>query len=210
MKIEVPAFGAGEPIPDELCFCNPGGPGEGPVRMAPNRNPLVRWSGVPEGTRSFALIVVDVDAPARKDDANQEGRTIPRDFPRQDFYHWVLVDVPTSVTEIGAGDACDGITARGKMPGRRSYGLEGRNDYTDWFAGDADMEGTYGGYDGPCPPWNDERVHSYHFRIYALDVESLGLAGAFGGADAKRALEGHVLGQAEQVGTYTLNRSLRS
>jgi phosphatidylethanolamine-binding protein (PEBP) family uncharacterized protein len=39
-----------------------------------------------------------------------------------------------------------------------------------WFAGDNDMRGDYYGYDGPCPPWNDEIVHRYVFTLFALDV----------------------------------------
>lgn len=70
------------------------------------------------------------------------------------------------------------------------------------------MEGAYGGYDGPRPPWNDERIHHYHFRVYALDVPTLGLRGEFGGAEAMDTLEGHVLDWSEVVGTYTLNPDL--
>ena len=47
---------------------------------------------------------------------------------------------------------------------------QGINDYTGWFAGDKDMAGNYFGYDGPCPPWNDEIPHRYVFTLYALDV----------------------------------------
>ena len=83
--------------------------------------------------------------------------------------------------------------------------MTGINDYTGWFAGDPEMSGNYGGYDGPCPPWNDELVHLYHFTIYALDVASLGLAGAFGGQEALKAMEGHILAQARCSGTYTIN-----
>ena len=83
--------------------------------------------------------------------------------------------------------------------------MQGLNNYTDWFAGDADMGGDYGGYDGPCPPWNDSILHHYHFRLYALDVDSLGLEGRFGGPEALAAMEGHILDQTEVVGTYTLN-----
>ena len=41
-----------------------------------------------------------------------------------------------------------------------------------WFASDKDMAGDYHGYDGPCPPWNDEIPHRYVFTVYALDVAS--------------------------------------
>ncbi len=54
---------------------------------------------------------------------------------------------------------------------------QGINDYTGWFAGDKDMAGNYFGYDGPCPPWNDELPHRYVFTLYALDVPRLGVGG---------------------------------
>ena len=67
------------------------------------------------------------------------------------------------------------------------------------------MGGTYGGYDGPFPPWNDERLHTYHFTVYALDVPSLGLEGDFRLDDVRAAIEGHVLDQGKIVGEYTLH-----
>jgi Raf kinase inhibitor-like YbhB/YbcL family protein len=72
-----------------------------------------------------------------------------------------------------------------------------------------DMAGQYGGYDGPCPPWNDERAHRYTFKVYALDVPSLNLSGAFTGPEAEAAMQGHVLAEGEAVGLYTLNPDLR-
>ena len=70
------------------------------------------------------------------------------------------------------------------------------------------MEGVYGGYDGPCPPWNDERLHHYHITLYALDVEKLGLHDDFGGPDALSKMEGHVIARASWTGAYTLNPAL--
>ena len=101
------------------------------------------------------------------------------------------------------------MTPRGKTAGLRSYGRTGINSYTDWFSGDADMGGEYGGYDGPCPPWNDSIVHHYHFTVYALDVERVHLDGTFTGPDALAAIKGHVLAEASHIGTYTMNRDLR-
>ncbi|MCB1626390.1 MAG: YbhB/YbcL family Raf kinase inhibitor-like protein, partial [Xanthomonadales bacterium] len=86
-------------------------------------------------------------------------------------------------------------------PGSR----QGLNDYGG-FMGDGD----YYGYDGPCPPWNDERVHRYHFRLYALDIARLPIEKPdFTASDVLAAIDGHVLAQAEVVGTYTLNRQLQ-
>ena len=144
-----------------------------------------------------------------RDDANQPDRTVPYDLPRADFYHWVLIDIPADVRELPAGCDCEGVTPRGKAVGHTPYGLRGINSYTNWFAGEPSMEGDYGGYDGPFPPWNDERIHHYHFALYALDVPSLGLSGAFDGADALLAMRGHVLAQDEWVGTYAIYPTAR-
>jgi len=70
------------------------------------------------------------------------------------------------------------------------------------------MEGTYGGYDGPCPPWNDSIVHHYHFEVFALDVETLGLQGEFTGQDALEAMEGHILASTSHMGTYSMNQAI--
>lgn len=171
--------------------------------FAGNRNPHLAWSGVPEGTRSFALLCWDPEAPTEPTHVNREGTTVPLDLPRGDFFHWVLVDLPPSVREIAEGSHSEGVTPRGKAPGPApGGGLQGLNDYTDWFAGDPELEGQWAGYDGPFPPWNDERIHAYRFVVYALDVPTLGLAGAFTGPDVRRAMEGHVLDSAEIVGLY--------
>lgn len=202
MKLTVLSFENGGAIPAEFAMGVPGT--DGPAKFGPNRSPHLVWSGAPAGTKSFALICTDPDAPSVRNDANQPGRTVPYDLPRADFYHWVLVDIPADAHELPAGCDCEGVTPRGKEVGKTPYGVRGVNSYTSWFAGDPDMEGDYGGYDGPFPPWNDERVHRYRFTLYALDVETLGLTGAFDGADALLAMQGHVLEQAEWVGTYAI------
>ena len=127
-------------------------------------------------------------------------------LPRVDFCHWVLVDLPADVTRIERGELSDGITAGGKPgPAAKHGARQGVNDYTAWFAGDKDMEGSYFGYDGPCPPWNDEIRHRYVFTLYALDVEKCPVTGTFKGADVLQAIDGHVLAKASITGTYALN-----
>jgi Raf kinase inhibitor-like YbhB/YbcL family protein len=71
------------------------------------------------------------------------------------------------------------------------------------------MHGNYYGYDGPCPPWNDERPHRYVFTVYALDVPRLAIEGRFGGLEVRKAVEHHVLAQASITGRYTLNPVVR-
>lgn len=181
------------------------------VALAGNRNPQLAWADVPEGTRSFAILCVDPDVPTRPDDVNQEGREVPADLPRTDFFHWVLVDVSPDTRALAEGDYSNGITPRGKAGPLALDGTrQGLNDYTGWFAADRDMNGDYFGYDGPCPPWNDARVHRYVFTVYALDVAELGVSGRFTGAQALEAMRGHVLAQASLTGTYTLNPRLHA
>lgn len=206
MDFKILSFSNGGRIPEIYAF---GAPGEdGPFRIADNRNPHLIWEGAPAGTKSFAILCVDRYVPSKSDDVNQEGKFVPKDLPRVDFYHWVLVDIPSHVCEIKEGEASSGVTARGKETGRKPYGIAGVNNYTDWFVGDIDMEGTYGDYDGPCPPWNDELIHQYHFCLYALEVPSLQLGDNFRGEDVLKAMQGKVLAEAVWVGNYTMNKKL--
>jgi len=206
LTVTIDAWPNGEAIPEEFAFCVPAE--EGHVAMGRNRSPGIHWSGAPAGTRSYAIICHDPDVPSKPDNVNKEGMTVPADLPRIDFYHWVLVDIPAASTELVAGEDSRGITPGGKKAGKTDYGVRGINSYTDWFAGDDEMKGAYGGYDGPCPPWNDEILHHYHFTVYALDVPGLGLTGTFGGPEALAAMDGHVLAKGVWTGTYTLNPDL--
>jgi Raf kinase inhibitor-like YbhB/YbcL family protein len=123
--------------------------------------PPLRWTGAPDGTKSFALIVDDPDAPDPK-------------APKMTYVHWVLYDIPTSVTGVGG----DGATPSGAHDG-----------VNDWKRR---------GYGGPCPPIGR---HRYFFKIYALDVV-LGDLGSPTKTDVEAAMRGHMLAQAELMGTY--------
>lgn len=186
-----------------------GVPGEGGPVPGPNKSPHLAWSGAPAGTKSFAVLCIDTEAPSSADDVNKSDRTVPYDLPRADFSHWVLVDIPPSRTELPEGIDSDGLTPKGKKPGPVEYGVRGINNYREWFGADPDMGGEYGGYDGPWPPFNDERVHRYAFTVYALDVPKLALPPKFGAPEAIAAMKGHVLAQASLVATYSLNPKAR-
>jgi Raf kinase inhibitor-like YbhB/YbcL family protein len=209
MKLWSDSFKDGGVIPGEFAFgvIDPATH----VALSSNKNPHLAWSDLPAGTCSLALICHDVDVPSRGDDVNQEGKTVPADLPRVDFFHWTLVDLPSSLATIAAGQYSNGVTPRGKPGPEAGSGRPGRhgvNDYTGWFAGDADMRGDYFGYDGPCPPWNDSIVHHYVFTLFALDVERLPVDGKFTGQQVREAMRGHILGEAKITGTYTLNPKL--
>ncbi|HKV44924.1 MAG TPA: YbhB/YbcL family Raf kinase inhibitor-like protein [bacterium] len=191
------------PIPREFAFCARAK--QGHVTFGGNRNPAISWSGAPAGTKSYAIITVDPDVPSVFTDVNVAGKVLPATLKRMDFFHWVLVNIPTGTTTVPAGADSSGITPHGKKAGPTKYGVRGINDYTEGFAGDPKMAGDYGGYDGPCPPWNDEIVHHYHFVVYALDVATLDLPGKFAGPEALKAMAGHIVAQGDVVGLYATN-----
>ncbi len=207
MKLTSTSFADGDRIPGKYAFCTPDTAHH--VCLGANLNPGLAWIDPPAGTKSFAIVCHDPDVPSEGSDVNQEGRTVPATLPRVDFFHWVLIDLPPTLTGINEGEFCKDVTPRGK-PGPQALhdGRQGINNYTDWFAGDNDMRGDYYGYDGPCPPWNDEIVHRYVFTVYALDIEKLPLDGRFGGSEVRAAMQGHILAEAGLTGTYTLNPAL--
>jgi Raf kinase inhibitor-like YbhB/YbcL family protein len=199
MQIRSDSFEHRGAIPAGFALGAPGGFGG-------NRNPHLAWDGVPGGTRSFALLCIDTDAPTDPSLAGREGVQIPVEHPRGDFVHWVMADIPAGLREIAAGDCSDGVHKGGKQnPSGPAGARQGLNDYTGWFAGDAEMGGQWLGYDGPYPPPNDLRMHRYFFRLFALDRDSLDLPGAFTAGDVLRAMQGHVLAEAAIYGTYSLN-----
>jgi Raf kinase inhibitor-like YbhB/YbcL family protein len=181
----------------------------GSPTFSDNLNPHLAWSEVPSETLSFALICHDFDVPSRGDDVNQPDREVPADLARVDFFHWVLVDLPVSLTQIAEGEFSRGFTARGKPGPATLHGARhGLNDYTGWFAGDEQMKGEYFGYDGPFPPFNDSLIHHYVFTLYALAIERVPVQGAFTGPQVREAIYPHLLGAATHSGTYTLNKRL--
>lgn len=206
LQVTIDGLADGAPVPPVYAFGIPAD--DAPMALGPNRSPAISWSAGPAGTRSYAIIMHDPDVPSVADDVNQEGRTIDADLPRVDFFHWVLVDIPGDRTGLDEAADSDGVTVGGKPIGATVNGVRGRNNYTDFLADNADMRGVYGGYDGPCPPWNDMRLHHYVFTVYALDVDSLGLGEDFGGPEALAAMQGHILAQGRIIGTYTLNPAL--
>ena len=181
------------------------------VTFSDNLSPHLAWSEVPAGTRSFALICHDFDVPSQGDDVNRSDREVPADLPRVDFFHWVLVDLPATLAELTEGQFSRGFKARGK-PGPDveavSGARHGLNDYTGWFAGDAERAGEYFGYDGPFPPFNDSLIHHYVFTVYALAIARAPVEGRFTGAQVRSAIYPHVLAEATHSGTYTLNKRL--
>jgi len=127
-----------------------------------NTAPALRWEGTPNGTKSLALIVRDPDAPSGE------------------FTHWMLYDLPPTITEIPAGSY-----SAAKFP---LGGFEGQNDFGNL------------GYGGPCPPPGSP--HHYVFTLYALNQPSLGLAAGAARAELDRALKDKVVAHTELTGLF--------
>jgi Raf kinase inhibitor-like YbhB/YbcL family protein len=96
--------------------------------------------------------------------------------PKMTYVHWVLYDMPPNVTSLAEG-------------GSKSPPVGSREGLNDWKKA---------GWGGPCPPIGR---HRYFFRLYALDSE-LGNLGSPTKAAVEKAMEGHIIAQAQLMGTY--------
>lgn len=203
LKLKVDSIKSGGMIPTRYAFCQAAakdhaGPGA-------DISPPISWSKGPKGTQSYAIIMNDTDSPkTNRDKINKEGMTVPSTSERQTFYHWVLVDIPANVRSLKKGADSTGRVAHGKTA-PAAVGTHGMNMFNMVFAANDAMKGKYFGYDGPCPPWNDDNVHHYHFFVYALSVKSLGLPADFDGPAAMEAMKGKVLAEGKFDAVYTTN-----
>jgi Raf kinase inhibitor-like YbhB/YbcL family protein len=100
-----------------------------------NLSPALAWSGAPAGTKGYVLMVYDPDAPTGSG-----------------FWHWVMYDIPASVTSLPQGAGMPGKQPEGAVQARNDYGAEG--------------------YGGPCPPKGD-KPHRYIFTLYAVKTDKL-------------------------------------
>jgi Raf kinase inhibitor-like YbhB/YbcL family protein len=194
-------------LPISSAFCMPKGVAAKPGDTSPG---LV-WSAGPAGTKSYVIIMVDPDVVRNLSLMNKPGVVIPVDAPRMDIYHWVLIDIPATVTALGPGEDGAHFVPGGKPIGPGKVGIRGTNDYWPLFnkrpGAPAAMKGPYGGYDGPCPPKNDLLVHDYKFEVFALDVAKLGLNGRFFAPAVIKAMQGHVLAQGVASSKFTFTGS---
>lgn len=207
MKFSSDSFGDGTRLGGEYVFLKPhlGHYAE----LAKNRNPHFSWAEMPEGTKSLVIVMHDIDAPTSRDFVNKVGKVVPHAYPRTEFYHWAVVDLEPK-TFVQSGEFSKEVTVKGK-PG--PVGARGTrhaiNDFTEWYKGNPNMEGTYFGYDGPAPPWNDEKLHTYIFTLYALKEKRVPVEGNFTCKDVLNALTGLVLDKAMLKCTYAIYSKAR-
>jgi len=149
LELTSPAFKTGRAIPEKHA-------GEGE-----DVSPPLIWTNVPAGTRSFAVFCHDPDAP------------LISDRGEYGFVHWVLYNIPASVTSLDAGVA-------------------------DYASGRNNFDRT--GYGGPMPP-PGHGTHYYFFWVLALDIEP-SLPDGLLLWEMLEKVEPHVLGMNRLVGTY--------
>jgi hypothetical protein len=152
-EISSPAIGSDNTIPEKYTANAFGCSGEN-VSL-----PLV-WEGVPADAKSLALTMYDPDAPTGSG-----------------FWHWLVVNMPVSTTELPEGAELPAGSAQGR--------------------GDAGA----GGYFGPCPPQGDT-PHRYVFTIFAVDTETLDVNAETSGAVVGFMLHFHTVDKASVTYTY--------
>ena len=154
LRVTSPAFKNSEPMPIEY------------TQHGENLSVPLAWEGAPEGTKSYALIVNDPDAPS------------PR-LRLFNFTHWVVYDIPSSITGLEPGLPIKARLENGIKQGKNGYGKNG--------------------YAGPLPPFG---THRYIFTVYALD-SLLGLDPTRTKKKALvKAMAGHMLAQGRIMATY--------
>ena len=131
-----------------------------------NKSPHLRWEEAPAGTKSIALTCFDPDAPTGSG-----------------FWHWVVVNIPPSVTELPL-DA--GNPAAGKLP---AGALQVRTDFGK------------PGYGGPCPPPGDH-PHRYLFTVHAASMDALPVTADTSAAVVGFYLNFNTLAKASLMGLY--------
>ncbi len=204
MKMWTDTFGEGTKMREENTFLKPH-----PTQFAElskNRNPHFAWGEIPPGTKSMALVMYDEDYPTSKDFANKKDKQVPYDYPRTEFYHWAIVDLDPKVF-IQPAEFCKEVTLKGKPGPASARGTRsGLNDFTNWYKGNTIMEGNYYGYDGPAPPWNDEKIHRYVWTLYAIKEKRFPLEGDFTCKQVADAIKngGLALEKAQMKCTYNL------
>jgi len=151
LSVTSSAFAAGNAIP------------VGYSCKSPNvESPPLAWKGIPSDAKTLLLIVKDPDA------------------PHGTFIHWVVYNLPASLSGLDANVPTTEKLANGGLQGANGLGQIG--------------------YKGPCPP-PGSAPHHYHFELSALDT-ALDLRPGATAAEVEAAARGHVKAAGDLVGTF--------
>jgi hypothetical protein len=150
MELTSPDIRDGAPIAKEQVYTRCGGQ---------NVSPALSWSGAPAGTKSFAITAID------------------HNVPPNDWSHWIVIDVPPTITSLG----------KGASPPSGAHAM-----MTDF--GDA-------AYGGPCPP-PGSGVHHYEFAVWALRTSAVQLPAHANAKGIAAALQRDALVKASITATY--------
>jgi Raf kinase inhibitor-like YbhB/YbcL family protein len=132
-------------------------------RTGNNVSPALKWSAAPEGTKSFAVTVYDPDAPTGSG-----------------WWHWIVLNIPPTVTELVQGASGDGKLPAGALETRTDYGKPG--------------------YGGAAPPKGEK--HRYIFTIHALKTDKIDLPADASGAMAGFFIKANTLASTSLTVTY--------
>ena len=134
-----------------------------------NISPSLAWKNPPPGTRSYAVTIFDPDAPTGSG-----------------WWHWVMFNIPASVTSIpaGAGDPASGKAPQGAVQSRTDFGAPG--------------------YGGPCPP--PGKPHRYVVTVFALKVDKIDADANASAAMVGFMLNANQLGRAKLTANYGRKR----
>jgi Raf kinase inhibitor-like YbhB/YbcL family protein len=157
LKVSSASFSDGGTLTTKQVFNGFGCEGE-------NLSPQVSWSGVAKEAKSLALTLYDPDAPTGSG-----------------WWHWTLVNLPTSLTSLTEGASTAGNLPSGSIQGRTDYG-------TAQFG-------------GACPPVGD-KPHRYVLTVYALDVEKIDVSSESSGALVGYYLNAHAVQRGVITGMY--------
>jgi Raf kinase inhibitor-like YbhB/YbcL family protein len=151
LSVNSAAFAAGTPIPARYTCDNPKA-----------GSPSLAWSGVPKDAKTLVLVLEDPDA------------------PHGTFIHWVIYNLPASLSGLKAE-----VPPVERLPNGGLQGVNSRGQI---------------GYTGPCPP-RGSTPHHYHFKLAALDT-ALDLRPGATAAEVEAAAQGHVKATGALIGTF--------
>ncbi|WP_284359507.1 YbhB/YbcL family Raf kinase inhibitor-like protein [Candidatus Phycosocius spiralis] len=128
-----------------------------------NQSPQLTWTNAPVGTKSYAITAYDPDAPTGSG-----------------WWHWNVVNIPASVTELPTDASRKGALPKGAMEIRNDYGVSG--------------------FGGACPPPGE--MHRYIFTVHALGIDKLDLPKEASNALAGFMIRANSIGKASITAVY--------